>query len=78
MRRIPPASVRVWVSVWWAQVWAQVWARRQVLDGALVLLGLEVVDGHLLEGVHGGLDDRLREEQHLLRVVCAPTVDARA
>jgi len=38
-----------------------------VLDGALVLLGLEVVDGHLLERVDGRLDHRLREEQHLPR-----------
>jgi len=36
-----------------------------MLDGAVVLLGLEVVDGHLLERVDGRLDDRLREEQHL-------------
>jgi len=41
----------------------------EVLDGALVLLALEVVDGDLLEGVDGSLDDGLWEEEHLLRVV---------
>ena len=36
-----------------------------MLDGAVVLLGLEIVDGDLFERVHRPLDDRLREEQHL-------------
>ena len=46
-------------------------ACRQVLDGALVLLGLEIIDGHLLEGIDSCLNDCLGEEQHPLRVVNA-------
>mmetsp|Transcript_25658 Transcript_25658/g.55468 ORF Transcript_25658/g.55468 Transcript_25658/m.55468 type:complete len:299 (-) Transcript_25658:1059-1955(-) len=43
----------------------------EVLDGALVVLGLEVVDGHLLERVDGSLDGGLGEKEHLLGVVDA-------
>jgi len=43
----------------------------EVLDRAVILLRLEVVDGDLLERVDGRLDDGLWEEKHLLRVIDA-------
>ena len=41
----------------------------EMLDGPLVLLGLEIINRHFLQSVHSGFDHALREEQHFLRVV---------